>query len=91
VTYRVDSLNIGQEAITQFETLVNDRGVWEMKNTWDILAIHDGAGWLLEANDKERGYKMLYRHSPGQKEQSFRDVCLFLIRLTKDSEKLKVY
>jgi hypothetical protein len=91
VTYQVDSLSIGQETITQFQTLVSDRGLWEMKNTWDNSVIHDGAGWLLEANDKEKGYKMLYRHSPGQKEQNFRDICLFLIRLTKDSEKLEVY
>ena len=91
VTYQVDSLSIGQETITQFQTLVNNRGLWEMKNSWIISAIHDGAGWMLEANDKEKGYKMLYRHSPGQNEQNFRDICLFLIRLTKDSEKLEVY
>jgi hypothetical protein len=71
--------------------LVDDRRLWEMKNTWDMPATHDGAGWLLEANDKGKGYKMLYRHSPGQKEQDFRAICLFLIRLTNNSEKLEVY
>lgn len=91
VTYQIDSLSIGQETITQFQALVNDRGLWAMKNTWEISLIHDGAGWLFEANDKEKGYKMLYRHSPGRKEQNFKDICLFLIRLTKDSEKLEVY
>jgi hypothetical protein len=91
VRYRLDSMRIEHSAIANFQVLINDNDFWKMNNTWDISASHDGAGWLLEAYDKENGYKMLYRHSPGQKEQNFRDICLFLIRLTKDSEKLEVY
>jgi hypothetical protein len=91
ITYRLDSLSIEHNTIANFQRLINDKGFWKMNNTWDISAIHDGAGWLLEVNDKEKGYKMLYRHSPGQKEQDFRDICLYLIRLTKESEKLEVY
>jgi hypothetical protein len=91
VAYRVDSLSVGQETVANFLTLVNRNKFWEMKNVSSISAMHDGAGWLLEANDQKKGYKMLYRRSPGDHEQHFRDICLFLIRLTRDSEKLEVY
>ncbi|MFN5171230.1 MAG: hypothetical protein ACK5DD_16560 [Cyclobacteriaceae bacterium] len=89
--YRIDSLSIGHNIIADFQKVIHDKGFWEMTNSWNLFTVHDGAGWLLEVNDREKGYKMLYRHSPGKKEQSFKDICLFLIRLTQDSEKLEVY
>lgn len=91
VDYQVDSLSLEPQTIKQFQKLIDEKGFWEMKNNWNSSLIHDGAGWLLEANDKENGYKMLYRHSPGQKEQNFKDICLFLLRLTRDFDKLEVY
>ncbi len=91
VDYQVDSLRLEPQTIKQFQKLIDEKGFWEMKDNWNSSLIHDGAGWLLEANDKEKGYKMLYRHSPGQKEQNFKDICLFLLRLTRDFDKLEVY
>jgi hypothetical protein len=92
LNYRVDSTKIEKAMIIKFKSLINERGLWIMKNSWHISAIHDGAGWLLEARDQEKGYQMLYRHSPDeQKEANFRSICLFLIQLTRDSQKLEIY
>jgi hypothetical protein len=91
LTYRIDSLRIGQSTITDFTRLVEEKGLWKMQTYWDTRIFFDGSGWLLEATDKEKGYRMVYHRSPGEDKKNFKDICLFLIRLTKGSEKLEVY
>ncbi|MEP2669535.1 MAG: hypothetical protein ABJH04_11095 [Cyclobacteriaceae bacterium] len=87
--FRVDSIQVDRSIINEFESLINNNEIWSMTNNWQPTAIHDGANWLLELKDSTHDYHMLKRHSP--RDQKFREVCLFLIKLTKDSHKLEIY
>jgi len=90
--YRSDTIYVDSATVDAFNSLMAENHLWTMDNTWGQSVIHDGAGWLFEAADIERGYKMLYRQSPDEEtEKNFRDICLFLIRLTKDFDELEIY
>lgn len=90
--YRTDSVAFGKHSIEKMQELIRDNQIWKLTNKWEPSVIHDGAGWCLEIYEPDKGYKYLYRHSPTDKSQNeFRQVCLFLINLIPNAEKLKVY
>jgi len=91
IEYNSYSLPVSTEALTYFNSLIEKANFWEMNNTRISGAYHDGAGWLLEGK-KGRNYNMVYRNSPSKDtDLDFRTACLFLIRLTKDSDNLEIY
>jgi hypothetical protein len=73
-------MELSKEQVDQFETLVRASDFWALPTSDPVLGARDGAQWILEGV-RDRKYHVADRWTP--KDGTFREACLYLLKLSQ--------
>lgn len=90
--YVTRTRELSTEEFKKFKDLIEAKQFWTYSPMGKAIFGADGADWILEGLDIEKGYHMVYRWSPYKdRDNEFRELCQYLITLTETTKKKRVY